>query len=43
LGSTDLYLLKATTDASFPTEITHGIEAFAKAVELDVDIISLSW
>ncbi len=43
LGSTELYLLKATTDASFPTEITHGIEAFAKAVELDVDIISLSW
>lgn len=43
LGSAELYLLKATSDLALPNEITHGVEAFAKAVELDVDIISLSW
>ncbi len=42
LGSAELYLLKATTDGAEPTEITHGIEAFAKAVQMNVDIISLS-
>lgn len=42
LGSTELYLLKATSDSALPNEITHGVEAFAKAVELDVDVISLS-
>lgn len=43
LWSAELYLLKATSDESLPSEISHGIEAFAKAVELDVDVISLSW
>lgn len=43
LGSAELYVFKATADSAWPTEITHGIEAFAKAVEMNVDIISLSW
>jgi len=42
LWSAELYLLKATSDSAQPNEITHGIEAFAKAVEMNVDIISLS-
>jgi hypothetical protein len=42
LGSAEVYALKATSDSAGPTEITHGIEAFAKAIELDVDVISLS-
>lgn len=43
LWSAELYVFKATADTAWPTEITHGIEAFAKAVEMNVDIISLSW
>ncbi len=43
LWSAELYVFKATADSAWPTEITHGIEAFAKAIEMDVDIISLSW
>lgn len=43
LWSAELYVFKATADNAWPTEITHGIEAFAKAIEMDVDIISLSW
>ena len=42
LGSARIYALKATRDDTLPTDITHGIEAVAKAVELGVDVISLS-
>lgn len=42
LGSADVYVIKATADNAAPTDITHGIEALAKAIELDVDVISLS-